>query len=83
MSHSILVVGSSNTDMVVKTKDLPGPGETVLGGVFFMNPGGKGANQAVAAARLQGKVAFLTRLGADIFGAQTKDQLIKEDIDPR
>ena len=80
---SILVVGSSNTDMVVKTKALPGPGQTVLGGAFFMNPGGKGANQAVAAARLRGKVTFLTRLGTDIFGAQTKDQLIKEAIDPR
>lgn len=170
-SPTILVVGSANTDMVVKTRELPGPGETVLGGAFFMNPGGKGANQAVAAARLQApppadlpaadltglpepapaglpaaelmglpepapaglpaaeltglpepaptdlpaaaltglpaaasarlpaavpagtqaampairqsKVAFLTRLGADIFGAQTKDLLIKEGIDPR
>ena len=48
----ILVVGSTNTDMVVKTDHLPRPGETVLGGTFLMNPGGKGANQAVAAARL-------------------------------
>ena len=48
MHSSILVVGSTNTDMVVKTKSLPAPGETVLGGAFFMNPGGKGANQAVA-----------------------------------
>ena len=46
----ILVVGSSNTDMVIKTEHLPAPGETVLGGTFFMNPGGKGANQAVAVA---------------------------------
>lgn len=46
--HNILVVGSSNTDMVIKTNHLPRPGETVLGGTFFMNPGGKGANQAVA-----------------------------------
>lgn len=51
-NHNILVVGSSNTDMVVKTNHLPRPGETVLGGTFFMNPGGKGANQAVAVARL-------------------------------
>ncbi|MDR1582653.1 MAG: PfkB family carbohydrate kinase, partial [Prevotellaceae bacterium] len=47
----ILVVGSSNTDMVIKTRHLPRAGETVLGGTFFMNPGGKGANQAVAIAR--------------------------------
>ncbi len=51
-NHNILVVGSSNTDMVIKTNHLPRPGETVLGGTFFMNPGGKGANQAVAVARL-------------------------------
>ena len=70
MSPSILVVGSSNTDMVIKTKTLPGPGETVLGGSFFMNAGGKGANQAVAAARLQGKVSFLTKLGSDSLGSQ-------------
>ena len=50
-NHNILVVGSSNTDMVVKTNHLPRPGETVLGGTFFMNPGGKGANQAVAVDR--------------------------------
>ena len=47
----IVVVGSSNTDMVVKTPRFPEPGETILGGDFFMFPGGKGANQAVAAAR--------------------------------
>jgi ribokinase len=45
----ILVIGSSNTDMVIKTSKLPRPGETILGGRFLMNPGGKGANQAVAA----------------------------------
>src|ERR1700754_3733908 len=83
MSHGILVVGSSNTDMVIKTKNLPGPGETILGGTFFMNAGGKGANQAVAAARLKAPVTFLTRLGSDIFGTQTREQLIKEGIDPR
>lgn len=52
-SAAIVVVGSSNSDMVVKTSSLPGPGQTVLGGTFFMNPGEKGANQAVAAARLR------------------------------
>ena len=52
MRKNIVVVGSSNTDMVIKAEHLPAPGETILGGEFFMNPGGKGANQAVAAARL-------------------------------
>ena len=50
--QGIIVIGSSNTDMVIKSKKLPVPGETILGGTFIMNPGGKGANQAVAAARL-------------------------------
>ena len=48
----IVVIGSCNTDMVVKANRLPVPGETILGGTFYMNPGGKGANQAIAAARL-------------------------------
>lgn len=50
----IIVVGSSNTDMVVHTSHLPVPGETILGGKFLMNQGGKGANQAVAVKRLGG-----------------------------
>jgi len=79
----ILVIGSSNTDMVIKTDKLPGPGETVLGGTFFMNPGGKGANQAVAAARLGGKVTFVTKVGDDLFGNQTIGVLKKEGIDTR
>lgn len=57
----ILVVGSTNTDMVVKTDHLPRPGETVLGGTFLMNPAGKGANQAVAAARLGAEVTFVCK----------------------
>ena len=64
----ILVVGSSNTDMTVKTKYLPKPGETVLGNDFTMGPGGKGANQAVAASRLGGNVKFICKVGRDIFG---------------
>ena len=52
----IVVIGSCNTDMVVKANRLPVPGETILGGTFYMNPGGKGANQAVAAARMGGEV---------------------------
>ena len=77
----ILVVGSSNTDMVIKTEHLPAPGETVLGGTFFMNPGGKGANQAVAVARLGGNVRFVCKLGDDIFGRQAKQLFAAEGID--
>ena len=59
MSNSkILVIGSSNTDMVVKTSRFPASGETILGGDFFMNPGGKGANQALAAKRLRKRFFF-------------------------
>ena len=79
--NEILVIGSSNTDMVVKTDELPLPGETKLGGTFFMNAGGKGANQAVAAARLGGNVMLVTKLGNDIFGKQTLEGLKKENID--
>jgi ribokinase len=76
----ILIIGSSNTDMVIKTDKLPLPGETVLGGNFFMNAGGKGANQAVAAARLGGRVTLITKLGDDIFGKQALDSFKKEKI---
>jgi ribokinase len=76
----IIVVGSANTDMVVKAKTLPLPGETVLGGEFFMNAGGKGANQAVAAARLGGDVLLVAKVGDDIFGKQTIEGLQKEKI---
>lgn len=60
--QKILVVGSANTDMVIQTDHLPVLGETILGGTFFMNPGGKGANQAVAIARLGGKITFICKL---------------------
>jgi ribokinase len=79
-SNKIVVVGSANTDMVVKSKTLPLPGETIMGGTFFMNAGGKGANQAVAAARLGGNVTFITKVGNDIFGKQTIEGLQKENI---
>jgi len=79
----IVVIGSSNTDMVVKSKKIPGPGETVIGGAFLMNPGGKGANQAVSAARLKGNVTFVTKTGSDLFGDQAKDLFNKEGIDTR
>ena len=80
MKPSILIVGSSNTDMVIKAEHLPAPGETIIGGSFFMNAGGKGANQAVAAARLGGDVLFITKTGADIFGHQAIQLFEKEGI---
>ncbi len=77
----ILVVGSSNTDMVIQSPHLPRPGETVLGGTFFMNPGGKGANQAVTAARLGARVMFIGKTGSDIFGHQSQQLFEEEGID--
>src|SRR5918993_6042502 len=76
----IIVVGSTNMDMVVKTDHIPAPGETVLSGAFFMNPGGKGANQAVAISRLGGEVVFITKLGNDIFGKQFSELFKQEGI---
>jgi len=67
--------------MVVKAQKLPAPGETVLGGQFLMNAGGKGANQAVAAARLGGKTVFVCKVGNDIFGDQALKQFDTEGID--
>jgi len=81
----IVVVGSSNTDMVVKAARIPAPGETVLGGAFVMAAGGKGANQAVAAARLGAEVTLVARLGADPLGDEAiagyqKDSLLTDLI---
>ncbi len=80
MSRKIVVVGSCNTDMVINMDRLPLPGETLLGGKFFMNAGGKGANQAVAAARLGGKVNFVAKVGNDPFGIRSIDQYKAEGI---
>lgn len=77
----IVVVGSSNTDMVVKSDRLPAPGETVLGGKFQMIPGGKGANQAVAAATLGGQVSFVAKVGNDMFGKAAKAGFEQVGID--
>lgn len=81
MSLPIYVFGSSNTDMVVKADKLPARGETVMGGSFLMNPGGKGANQAIAAAKLGGQVKFIAKVGNDIFGKQAIKQFQRENID--
>lgn len=78
---NILVIGSSNTDMTAKTRELPRPGETVLGGVFTMGAGGKGANQAVAAQRLGGNVKFICKVGNDMFGDNSIAQYKKEGLD--
>ena len=81
MPPLIVVVGSSNTDMVIKADHLPAPGETILGGTFFTNPGGKGANQAVSAARLGGNVMFIAKTGDDIFGKKSFELFKQEGID--
>ncbi len=70
MDSRIVVVGSSNTDMILKLDRLPQPGETLLGGEFATAAGGKGANQAVGAARAGGAVTFVARVGDDWLGAQ-------------
>ena len=80
MPQPIIVVGSSNTDMVIKAEKFPMPGETILGSEFFLFPGGKGANQAVAAARLGGNVIFIAKVGNDIFGEQALQQFKREGI---
>lgn len=80
-SANLLVIGSSNTDMVVASTRIPQAGETIIGGDFFMNSGGKGANQAVAAARLGGNTAFIARVGNDVFGEQSVACLKQEGID--
>jgi len=80
MNPEIVVVGSSNTDMVVKIPSLPAPGETVLGGDFVVAAGGKGANQAVAAARLGAVVGFVARIGWDMFGDQALESFKADGI---
>ena len=79
----IVVLGSTNTDMVITGKKIPVPGETVCGGSFLMNPGGKGANQAVAAARLsakKGACVFIAKVGDDLFGRETATRLRRDGI---
>lgn len=76
----ILVIGSSNTDMVIKTSRFPEPGETIIGDDFFMNQGGKGANQAVTVARLQGNIDFVCKTGNDLFREQSVTLFRNEGI---
>ncbi len=81
MDKKIVVVGSSNSDMTIKAARIPKPGETVLGGSFSMAAGGKGANQAVAAARAGGRVVFIARVGEDYFGERAIKHFMADQID--
>ena len=83
MSGRVIVVGSVNIDLVVSVARLPGPGETVVGGRFAQHHGGKGGNQAVAAARLGADTAFVGAVGSDTFGAEARAALEAEGIDLR
>lgn len=80
---SVLVVGSANTDLIIQMDALPEPGQTVLGGEFVTASGGKGANQAVAVARLNGDVQFLASIGRDHFGDDLIQKYRDESVDTR
>ena len=80
---TVLVVGSINMDLVVEASRFPGPGETVLGSAYRSFPGGKGANQAVAARRLGACVRLVGCVGDDAFGRELLDHLCAEGIDTR
>ena len=82
----IVVLGSTNTDMVIAGRKIPRPGETVSGGRFLMNPGGKGANQAVAVARLsakRGNCTFIAKVGDDLFGRDSAARMKEDGIDAK
>ena len=81
MNAKVVVVGSINMDLVARSPRIPHAGETVIGGDFRTVPGGKGANQAVAAARLGAQVRMLGRVGVDSFGSQLLDNLSKSGVD--
>lgn len=79
----IVVIGSSNMDLVVKASKIPVAGETLIGSDFFMVPGGKGANQAVAAVKLGADVIFIARLGKDIFAEKSLENLKSVNINTK
>jgi ribokinase len=83
MKKTILIAGSSNLDMIVQVPRLPKPGETVLGGRFLTAHGGKGANQAVAAARAGGEVVFVSAVGNDAFGKELIDGYRQDGIETK
>jgi ribokinase len=79
----VVVIGSVNMDLVVRTRMLPRPGETVIGRDFAEVPGGKGANQAVAAARLGARTTMIGCVGDDLFGQRLRQSLVSEHVDVR
>jgi ribokinase len=83
MSDKILVIGSTNVDFLIKSDRLPAFGETVTNGIFMQNFGGKGANQAVGAARAGGNVTFVTCLGEDLYAEELLRNFKKDKIDTR
>lgn len=80
-AKQVVVIGSSNMDLVIKTGHIPSPGETILGGEFVMVAGGKGANQAVASARLGAQTWFVARVGSDPFGDKMLENFRAEGIE--
>jgi ribokinase len=83
MTHKILVLGSSNLDLILKIPRFHNPGETLIGENLVTAFGGKGANQAIAAKRLGGKVVLITKLGKDPYGESYRRYLIKNGLAPR
>jgi ribokinase len=83
MKNKVVVIGSYNTDLTIKTGRIPRPGETIIGGIFSEGGGGKGANQAVAAARAGADVSFIARVGNDALGREGIQRLIDEKIETR
>lgn len=81
MADTVVVVGSYNIDLTIKTRKIPRPGETVIGGVFSRGGGGKGANQAVAAVRVGASVSLIARVGKDPLGQEALARLNEEQID--
>jgi ribokinase len=80
MKNKVIVIGSYNTDLTIKTARIPRPGETVIGGIFSEGGGGKGANQAVAAARAGASVSLIARVGGDLLGNAGVERLTREGI---
>ncbi|MDP1677046.1 MAG: ribokinase [Bacteroidota bacterium] len=83
MKNKVVVIGSYNTDLTIKTARIPRPGETIIGGIFSEGGGGKGANQAVAAVRSGADVSFIARVGNDILGNEGIQRLTNERIETR
>jgi ribokinase len=83
MKNKVVVIGSYNTDLTIKTRRIPRPGETIIGGIFSEGGGGKGANQAVTAVRAGADVSFIARVGNDVLGKEAIQRLTGERINTR